>query len=147
MSTRRPSRHTRSARIQGLSALLVIAFLGSSLGSFVHKATERHARCPEHGEVIHVSSASGLAAAAVELAGAPADGLGAVARTPADNAAGHEHEHCYLCPTSRERVGLVAAHSLLLPIHAASSAATPSSHAAPPSLALYLLAPKTSPPV
>lgn len=142
---------------QGQAALLVLAFVAGQIGSYLHAAVERHAVCPEHGELIHVPEH-----------GMPADGLvphrdsGLVdedARAEASPVVGdalrdgsaasdeHAHEHCYLCPASRESLtpgpsgnALAAAMPDVVPLSLPAVVATSDR-------ARYIIAPKTSPPV
>jgi hypothetical protein len=147
----------RSMLQQGQAALLVLAFIVGQVGSFVHAAFERHTVCSEHGEIVHVPGQGpqpgpahdqaelGTIGLADEHAEAPRD-LDAVRD---GSAAGdeHAHEHCYLCPASREpltpspsgdaiAVVMPAAVSFSLPAVVATSGR-----------ARYIIAPKTSPPV
>lgn len=141
MRARASIRPARVLRTQVVAALVVLAFVAGNLASSVHAATERHGRCPEHGEVIHFGEETPRADVA------RTESPGPVAVDAAGDASPHEHEHCYLCPTARERAGLAAATvatctvpaELPLPRHALAVA---------PAIAdLYIIAPKTSPPV
>lgn len=138
---RRAPKHVRSLLMQGQTALLALVFVASQLGSYLHAATEHHARCPEHGELIHVEATAGTGIAAA-TADAPE---GAALRSAADEE--HEHDHCYLCPVSRERpgtvshTGAIAAMTPAVIEHALPAAA---SHTGRPR---YVIAPKTSPPL
>lgn len=152
----RSSTHMRSVILQGQAALLALVFVASQLGSHLHAVVERHARCPEHGELIHVdalplAARTGPVAAMGEAHGtaphAAADTApGHALRNDAPEADGHEHDHCYLCPVSRERLGTV-------PNEGALAAAVPAvvAHSLPAVAAQsgrprYVIAPKTSPP-
>ena len=117
------------------AALLVASFLVAQLIGLVHQSTAQHSVCPEHGELIHgrtVAGAwSGLEASADRVPQAPSD----------------DHDVCELAAASHERSEP--------PDHTLSVATAPDTErAAAPlptlapraSLALYLTAPKTSPP-
>lgn len=141
MSTRPATTHQRSTLIQGHAALLAIVFVVSQIGSYVHAAFEDHARCPEHGELIHVD----------EL---PRTSAGPVATSEHDalldasaGANDHAHEHCYLCPVSRDRTAPAAQadHGVSAEMPAVVTLA-PEAVAAPGGRATYTIAPKTSPP-
>jgi hypothetical protein len=142
MRSRSVSTNIRSTILQGQAALVALVFVASQLGSYLHAATEHHARCPEHGELIHVDAAGGDV---VEIGDAADATEGAALRSAATG--DHEHDHCYLCPVSRERPGTLS--------HAGAIAAvTPAviEHALPAAAAhvgqpRYLIAPKTSPPL
>jgi hypothetical protein len=145
--------------LQGQAALLALVFVAGQLGSHLHAVSERHARCPEHGELIHVDALP-LAAAtgpmattaagrdtATDTASDTALGGADALRRDASAADGHEHDHCYLCPVSRERLGTV-------PTVGAVAAAMPAvvAHSLPAVVAQsgrprYVIAPKTSPPL
>lgn len=117
------------------AALLVTAFLGGQLIGLVHQSTERHAVCPEHGELIHDRAVAGPAAAR----GSEARGLPESPR--------HEHDPCELAVASRERVHRPPAAPLCLtPDLPRRQPAPPSAREGSASLALYRTAPKTSPP-
>lgn len=142
MIARTLSTTRHSSRTRGLAALVILAFVGSSLASYIHKAVERHARCPEHGEIIHVSGA--LAQVPDSAPATPSPSNHARPVSPEDS--GHDHEHCYLCPNTRERMDMVVAAGTVSnapPILPRTVAGTV---AAPIYSELYALAPKTSPP-
>jgi hypothetical protein len=155
MRSRSISTNMRSMLQQGQAALLALVFVAGQLASHLHAVSERHARCPEHGELVHVdarplATATGPMAAtaatgrdtATDTSHGDADAL----RRDASAADGHEHDHCYLCPVSRERLGTV-------PNAGAIAAAMPAvvAHSMPAVVAQsgrprYVIAPKTSPP-
>lgn len=151
MRSRSVSTHMRARIQQGQAALLALVFVVSQVGSYLHAATEHHARCPEHGELVHIDLGAPLAAAAAaetDRATRPDDPDGGDAlRDGAAAGEGHEHEHCYLCPVSRERLGTISNTDTIL-------AAAPAAVASPlPAVVVhgdrprYVLAPKTSPPL
>jgi hypothetical protein len=133
----------RSMILKGQAALVALVFVASQLGSYLHAATEHHARCPEHGELIHVDAPAG-ATVAVEAADASA-AEGAALRSAGDE--GHEHDHCYLCPVSRERLGTIShadAIAAATPVVIAHALPAAAMHVGQPR---YVIAPKTSPPL
>jgi hypothetical protein len=140
------STHMRARILQGQAALLALVFVASQLGSHLHAATEHHARCPEHGELVHVEMDAPLAAAAAAKTDGAASPEGAALRNGAA-AEGHEHEHCYLCPVSRERLGTIPNTDTIAaaaPVAVASPQPAVVAHGGQPR---YVLAPKTSPPL
>ncbi len=154
MRSRSVSTHMRSMILQGQAALLALMFVAGQLGSQWHALTERHARCPEHGELVHIDAMTGPLPATMTMTAAAVTGAEAgtaagdadALRDGAAAADGHEHDHCYLCPVSRERLGMV-------PNAGAISAAMPAvvAHSLPAVIAQsgrqrYVIAPKTSPP-
>jgi hypothetical protein len=142
MMSRTPFTTRFSARTRGLAALVVLAFLGNSLANYIHKAVERHARCPEHGEIIHVRGE--LAQTAADAATPASPGSHALPAAPDED--GHEHEHCYLCPTTRERLSTVSVASALLNIAPTLPRLAIHASVAPARSTIYIVAPKTSPP-
>jgi hypothetical protein len=142
MISRTPFTAPHSSRTRGLAALVVMAFLGNSLAGYIHKAVERHARCPEHGEIIHVRG---------ELAQTPADTAAAAspgshARPVAPDENSHEHEHCYLCPSTRERLSTVSVASVVFDTGPTLARLAVPTQAEPARADIYIVAPKTSPP-
>jgi hypothetical protein len=152
MRSRSVSMNMRSMLLQGQAALLALVFVAGQLASHLHAVSERHARCPEHGELVHVDALP-LAAATGPMAATGRDSAADTSpgdvdalRKDASAADGHEHDHCYLCPVSRERLGTV-------PNAGAIAAAMPAvvAHSMPAVVAQsgrprYVIAPKTSPP-
>ena len=117
------------------AVLLVASFLVAQLIGLVHQSTAQHSVCPEHGELIHGRTvAAAWSGPVAETRGAP--------QAPRD-----DHDVCDLATASHERIAPPA------PPPAVDAARDVASDAAPPagrelgsSLALYLTAPKTSPP-
>lgn len=133
----------------------MLAFVVAQVGSYVHAAFERHTVCAEHGEIVHVPGhglpgrmepgrmepglARGQAEAPREAHDALRDGSAA-----SDE---HAHEHCYLCPASRESLtpgpsgdAIAAVMPDVVPFSLPAVVATSDR-------ARYIIAPKTSPPV
>lgn len=130
-------------RVAALLALTV--FLGSQLAGALHTATERHAVCPEHGEIIHLSDDDGNTLALAERSHQSEHG-GPEARPSAPLPSEDDHDHCDLCPTSRERGALSSpvAHSVTSAELAVDSQVI--TWRDPSASDLYILAPKNSPP-
>jgi len=124
-----------ASRLQ--AALTALAFVLASLFGILHEAATAHARCAEHGELIHrdatVASTEGPTNAAT---------LGEL-RTEAIPG----HEHCSLTSATRES-RLVPRPPAIAPAPVASSAVVAATPRAVPARggALYRTAPKTSPP-
>jgi hypothetical protein len=126
---RAPDRSTRRASRAAAVVLLVLA----QLGAFAHAATVRHVRCVEHGDLVEAATIarhleSGVRLVSVEL------GI-------------RDDEHCSLAGALGHHAAAPArASSIATP--ARGAAATPISTTSRADLtALYLIAPKTSPPV
>lgn len=131
---------SRAQRRRLSAALSLFVYVGAALLSLAHLAEASHARCPEHGEIVHVDEA----ALAPSLAEAPQseDGL-APAPAPGDE---HAHDHCVVCTTERAKA-LEDRHAPL-EMRALAAAAAPRAPFVriPVLAALYRVAPKTSPP-
>ena len=117
------------------AAFLVASFLVAQLIGLVHQSTAQHSVCPEHGELIHGRTVAG------EWSG-PQAAADRVPRAPSD-----DHDVCELATASHER-SEPPRHTLA--VDTASDAqhvtALPPAQVPRASLALYLTAPKTSPP-
>jgi hypothetical protein len=126
-------------------------FATTGLARQFHQATARHAICPDHGEAIHVGGHDDQEHDPEAIAGSADSADGRPMLSSATDPSEHEHEHCLLCSTSRERVSLAprghAASSL--PGLAAGAAPDESVQtvAHPPPVPTYLFAPKHSPPI
>lgn len=117
------------------AALLVASFLVAQLIGLVHQSTAQHSVCPEHGELIHGRTVAGAWSG-------PEASADRVPQAPSD-----DHDVCELAAASHERSEP--------PDHAAAVDTAPDAEQASAllpalvpraSLALYLTAPKTSPP-
>ena len=144
-----------------LVAFLALLCLTGQLSTSAHLLLVRHATCPEHGELIDTTGrgpsgpsipASGktqtdAAASGTATGGAaPAwPGATAVAAAPA-LPPGHGHDHCAFLSHQRQELALHAQQRVVdapaLPPPARIAAATRPAFAT----ALFLLAPKNSPP-
>lgn len=133
---------------------LVAVFLLGQLGGLIHQATVAHARCAEHGELVHADAGEGGAAGATGLAGrvvqlAASSDSGSAPQAMRESGAGlrHRHDHCMVPFGSHERA-----------TGRSSSVALAGDDPAPPRSAipvvldrgsrfeLFRVAPKTSPP-
>ena len=117
------------------AALLVASFLVAQITALVHRSGAEHSVCPEHGELIHGRTVAGAWSGAVgEARQAP--------QPPRD-----DHDVCELALASHERVQPPRAAPTLEAVSAAGRrVAPPRERVSGRSLALYRLAPKTSPP-
>jgi len=128
----------RSVRT-GASVLLGL-FLATQVGAFWHHATERHAICAEHGDVVELGHGGedgrpGVPVGRSPMLGSASDG-------------DSEHAHCELLAHRRDEHALVAAVPTVAITPAAghqklSLIAEP----AQGSLAILRFAPKSSPPL
>jgi hypothetical protein len=135
----------RSATALAVAALLVVA----NLVAHWHQATVVHARCAEHGEVVHAADGldDGADHATAAIASDQAPVAIAILHSRAAGSAGDDHEHCDLCPLTREPLRLGAAVAVAAPAPLAVAAArAPSAQAAVRTIDRVRFAPKTSPP-
>jgi hypothetical protein len=123
----------RRAVALALAALWVVA----TTSALVHRSALDHARCVEHGELVHAEGQGGGA-----LVGA-GDGATALWDTPAAESG---HEHCVLHSTTRPRLVNPAPAVAVLTLEPAGRAHPVHSAERPPTLLPYRVAPKTSPP-
>lgn len=109
----------------------------------LHGVLVQHARCAEHGEAVHVAAAEHALAAHAD-ASAPGT---QVVHADATAAEEHGHEHCLGVWNRRGATFAPEAGTVVPALFAAHVHAAP--HAIPRVAArpLFLLAPKTSPPV
>jgi hypothetical protein len=124
-------------------ALVVLCILGQ-FSSLAHSLLVHHDRCAEHGELIHTAPRSAHAAA---------DSLGEPSAAPAFEAAPGsqpvaDDEHCTVLGHRREQVTPAVFATLVVHVvEAEQSAQAPCIALPATSIAAYLIAPKTSPPV
>lgn len=127
MRTRRPALAAAFAAV-----LLVVG----QLAALAHEAETRHVICPEHGEALE----------AVHLAGAD-DGCAQSHWIAVDGDRGGEHADCEISRTLHQASAAPArAAQALLVLAAIESTPGAAPRAPPVTSALYLIAPKTSPP-
>lgn len=135
-------RRRRSVRYAA-AALAALCLLGPIL-DYTHMLVVRHATCPEHGELIHVDEAG-------TSAGGHGDevrpGSPTVALQSSQDAESHQHDHCVvvLCRKVQAPLGSVAGAVLAPPLAASLQSIDQDAVARSP-IAIYLLAPKNSPP-
>jgi hypothetical protein len=149
VQARRRRSRLHSATAVAVAALLVVA----NLVAHWHQATVVHARC-EHGELVHAEGLAEIGGHARAEASADAAPVGgdapvavAVVRSRAAAPASDEHDHCELCPLTREPLRLGAAVVVAAPAPEVVAPARPSaSHAAARTIDRVRFAPKTSPP-
>lgn len=117
---------------------LVAAFLGGNLLGLAHQSGERHARCPEHGEPVHLEQAG----AALPPAPGDSEGVRSTSMSFED-----VHDHCVVMSNVRERPSITAAASSALPAPDGAPLALAFARTGPSAGQILRLAPKTSPPV
>jgi hypothetical protein len=124
------------------TALAVVCLLGPILAQ-AHMLLVRHARCAEHGELVHLDGADGDS---IGTGATASSDVTTVSSSSPEEAKSHGHDHC-AAASARKTQAPVNCPQLTLPA-ASSSAAAPLDPDAPSSapVALYLLAPKNSPP-
>ena len=131
---------------RGGAALLTFLFLAGNLGAVLHAAVERHARCPEHGHLIHIEDDAAQPHSLEVVLDAAESGT-VVIRSTESPADGHDHEHCHICQISRMRTLPGQTSSMLVAPATAQHQPHTSAVVLRADLARYTLAPKTSPPV
>jgi hypothetical protein len=140
---------------QAQAALLVLAFVVGQVGSFLHAAFERHTVCAEHGEIVHVPGHAdggppGHAAAEIGLTGGQAEASRDARDALRDGSAAsaeHAHDHCYLCPASRQPLDARPSSDAIAAVVPGVVASPLPAVVASSDRARYIIAPKTSPPV
>jgi hypothetical protein len=139
----------RSVTAVAVAALLVVA----NLIAYWHQATVVHARCAEHGELVHTAPPAGAhpgdhGPATVGAADVESGHDHVVAIASRSWTADDEHDHCQLCPLTRESPRLGAPPAISAPPLTAAPRSVAAITAAPDvSRDLVRFAPKTSPPV
>ena len=125
--------HTRA--LAGFAAFVLVA---CTLLVGWHKATVMHGVCAEHGDELHLDrvgedrrAEAGDSAQIEPTAWVPVDG---------------DH-HCVIAATSRDPITTAVGHELAAAHDLSEPTSLPAALAAPAVVALYRLAPKTSPPV
>ncbi len=120
--------------------ILAMAALSVQLAGWTHLASQRHATCSEHGELIEVGGDYG-----VTLEHARSSGLRFEAVDGGEQA--HGHDHCLTAAHRHQRTALTHRSASIIAL-AGGSAASRSSAALSISsqCPLLLVAPKTSPP-
>ena len=143
--SRRSARQGSVPLRRGFAVLAALSLLGAQLGAVLHQATAAHETCPEHGELIEASgngAAPGAANGTASNAGAPFSQLQASAPQAA-----HHHDLCALALSAQQRALAAAGEPPVRPAAANElSAAAPEVAVRGASIAIWLFAPKASPP-
>lgn len=128
----------------GLALAAVLIQLVGALGGYAHLALVEHERCPEHGELVHANEGQAGAHQPAAPAELPADGSSRLgAADPGDD----EHDACAVVASLRKRgISCQSPSDGLAVARAEGPSPLPSSPASPRERALFLLAPKNSPP-
>jgi len=129
-----------------LGVIVPLALLAGQVSTVVHSMVVEHERCLEHGELVHRTLARGVDDLEATAGLARKDGRRA-GLDPAPATDGHGHEHCLSFVNRRDvlRTAQPPAATAFAPPSIATS-----SPMAPATLAcdeIFLLAPKTSPPL
>ncbi len=134
-------RQTSTARRPVLAIALLA--LSTQVASVGHLLLVRHTMCPEHGELVESAASGGPAARAAAVARRSAS---SAIRADAVALEEHGHVHCALAANRRAAHTPAALASVKMPPSPAPAA--PACALARPLLqAIYVLAPKASPPV
>jgi hypothetical protein len=130
-----------------LAACVAALCLVAQFSSFAHMLLVRHATCPDHGELIHANEEGGSASIERgQLANASEEQVPAF-EARRDAASEHGHDHCAVLANRRDSTTLTAAQSpVLIGPPGLSGIQDHQEDLRPVSFALYLLAPKNSPP-
>jgi hypothetical protein len=132
---------TRSGK-GSAAALAALCLLGPILG-YAHMLLVAHARCPEHGELLHLD-----APAVSEPVASSENPTREPAVAPESDLASetHDHDHCVVTSARKTQAAVRSAGPLLVVgDHPPQQLADDGAVTRPP-VALYVLAPKNSPP-
>jgi len=130
---------SRSLRAAALGALLTLG--GAQFGSIVHAVVAAHATCAEHGELIEAEAADAPAAPAT------GEGSGKESFQAGDTGAAHGHDHCRLALSAQPRATWQqAGRAVAQPAEVEPSAVLPPGQPLPARVAVWRVAPKSSPP-
>ena len=127
---------------------LVLTFLLTQLAGVLHLATERHAVCEDHGELVHGDAVHAHTDGALAAAEPTEEGEHGSRPTLESVDAPGEHAHCDQLPAAqpKQRAGPDLASAIDWPAPVAS-ALPPSARCGWRPVPLLLQAPKLSPPV
>lgn len=128
-------------RRQATWCVAVVCLVAQLLG-WGHLIAVEHARCAEHGEVIHVDRAAAPERLTQEHRGDERE----TSMADADRDDRHADDHCSWLAERRDVVLGVSAHVTCLPTAELASVTPPRSAPPAASIALLRLAPKLSPP-
>jgi hypothetical protein len=126
-------RHLATALVGAIAAV-------TQLGGSLHYVLVEHVHCAEHGEIAH----GGHPHAADDR---DEDRTASEIEVAAGGTSDAAHEHCSVAVERREGVALASAGEALLLAPADEPVGEPVTDLHAPRIALYLLAPKSSPPV
>jgi hypothetical protein len=135
------NRRANAAARRAWGLLFACVLVASQASAWFHAVAVTHLACSEHGEAIHGAIAPDEAGAAhVDGAAGPSAGA------DADTVAGHDH--CANAALLRWRdVALTAPSGIVAVDLVYASVPFAPSHVGPAGTVVYLIAPKTSPPV
>ena len=142
------SRVIRKSSRRGIATALALSCLLGPILAHAHLWLVQHARCVEHGELLHVAG-SGTGAPVDESAVGESP---AHDRTPSADAQSlvlsesHEHDHCVVASARKAQAPAVSDALSISPPPLARPPLLHLGAAPPPPLAAYVLAPKNSPP-
>lgn len=128
-----------------LAALIASLVVLGHISASAHLLFSRHAICPEHGEIIHLDEETSSATLVTPVA--KTDSAASFSSRTDGQSAGHSHDHCLLISHRRERATLSLSQiSLCVATPRVGGAYLPQDVPRPPSIAIFRLAPKNSPP-
>jgi hypothetical protein len=132
----------RTSSRRGFAALLAaLCVLGPILAQ-AHLVLVQHARCAEHGELLHLG-ATAPSESAVSSDSATGSGVSAPRTDPSES---HEHDHCVIA-SGRKTQAPAGSTAPLLSLSPPVRTVSPNvAGQLAPLLPLYILAPKNSPP-
>lgn len=120
-------------------AFLALFFLVAQIVVAVHTTTAPHAVCPEHGELVHVEGGDDAAGRPHAISG-PSYAEGAPPGTE------HLHEVCAICSAHRVALEVAPPAEVRRRERLVGRGQAPAGLAEPRATAVYLVAPKQSPP-
>jgi hypothetical protein len=124
--------------MRALAAFAAVVLVGCTLLVGWHEATVMHGVCVEHGDELHLDRVSDHERAEAS----DSDQVESSTWVPVDG----DH-HCVITGTSRDPITAGASPDVAAAAALADEPSPPPALAAPAAVALYRLAPKTSPPV
>lgn len=132
---------TGSGKVPAI-ALAALCLLGPIL-SYAHMLLVAHARCPEHGELLHVEAPGAVQLGArTEAAG----GLSVIGSAERLSSESHAHDHCVVASARKAETVLESAGAIAVIEPAGSPGGGDERRAGSAPVPLYVLAPKNSPP-
>jgi hypothetical protein len=136
----RPDRTSRRAAARPAVLLTALVCIGAHASSFAHLIAVRHVSCPSHAEeMIH--------AAGDGAAGAPASGGRSVEAWSSGAAVSAVEDHCLAVGLDRRATAVAPPEALAAPAPNLEPSFAWHRPPAAPAVALFRLAPKTSPPL